>query len=83
MSGNHQPEKKKKKQYRMFCYCRELRGKRTAGISPVIFMLMNSKLFPETQLAGKYEMSGAVIFYRINEQVNVQKLYKFSVMYIQ
>lgn len=39
--------------------------------------------FSETQLAGKYEMSGAVIIYRISEQVNVQKLYKCSDMYIK
>lgn len=77
------PSTWKKKQYKMFCYCRDLMGKRTTGISPVIFMLMNLKLFLETQLAGKYKMSGAVIFYRISEQVNVQKLYKCSVMYIQ
>lgn len=32
-------------------------------------MLVFLKVFPETELAGKYKMSGAVIFYRISEQV--------------
>lgn len=61
-------------------YCRELKGKTTTGVAPVVFMLMLLKVFPETQLSGKYKMSGAVIFYRISEQVNVQKLCKCSVM---
>lgn len=67
----------------MFFYCRELKGKRTTGIAPVVFMLMLLKVFPETQLAGKYKMSGAVIFYRIRKQVNVQNLSMCSVTCIK